>query len=128
MTKKMVTAASYGMVTAFALIIAVAIVLATLFKFTSLDEFSIGELPMLIISFCALFIGGIIAGAKMREKGLFIGASTGFSYSLLIYLILFLGYDRPLGWDQYLTILVNIIVTGMGGIIGVNLSGASKKR
>jgi|GEM_PF-1558896 len=127
MAKKMVAATGYGMFTAFILIIAAALVLATLFKLTSLDEFSIGQLPMSLISFCALFIGGIISGTKMKEKGLFIGASTGFFYSLLIYLILYLGYNHPLGLDQYLTIIVNIAVTGMGGVIGVNLSSSSQK-
>ncbi|GGH85787.1 putative membrane protein (TIGR04086 family) [Pullulanibacillus pueri] len=123
MSKRVVQATSYGMITAFILILIVALIFATLFRFTALDEFSIGQLPLLIISFCALFIGGLISGAKLKEKGLMIGAITGLTYSLFIYLILFLGYDRHLGLDQYLTILVNVIVTGMGGILGVNLFG-----
>jgi len=68
-----------------------------------------------------LFIGGIVAGAKMKEKGLITGLSTGFIYSLLIYLYLFLGLDRSLTGTQFFQIVANTAVTGMGGIIGVNV-------
>lgn len=121
MTKKMMTACSYGIITALFLIIVSALILATLLKFTSLSEETLGPIPMIIVSLIALFIGGMIAGAKMKEKGLLTGASTGLIYSLLIYLFLFLGFDRTILGTQYLLIIANTATTAMGGVIGVNL-------
>ena len=120
-TRKMVTACSYGIITALILIMASAFVLATLLKLTSLSETALGSIPMIIVSLVALFIGGVISGAKMKEKGLLTGASTGLIYSLLIYLFLFLGFDRTFSGTQYFLIVANTAITGMGGIIGVNL-------
>ena len=121
MTKKWLTSCSYGIITALLLIVIAAFVLATLLKWTSLSEAMLGSLPMLIVSLVSLFIGGIVAGAKMKEKGLITGLSTGFIYSLLIYLYLFLGLDRSLSGTEFFQIVANTAVTGMGGIIGVNV-------
>jgi putative membrane protein (TIGR04086 family) len=121
MTRKMMTACSYGIIVALILIIISALILTTILKFTSLSEATLGSIPMIVISLMALFIGGVIAGAKMREKGLLTGASTGLLYSLIIYLFLFLGFDRTILGTQYLLIVANTATTAMGGIIGVNL-------
>jgi len=117
----MLTACSYGIITALILIMAAAFILATTLKLTSLSENALGSIPMLIVSLAALFIGGVISGAKMKEKGLLTGASTGLIYSVLIYLFLFLGFDRSFSGSQFFLIVANTAVTGMGGIIGVNL-------
>ncbi|MGV3487880.1 MAG: TIGR04086 family membrane protein [Tuberibacillus sp.] len=121
MTRRMMTACSYGIIAALILIMAAAFVLASLLKLTSLSEAALGSIPMIIVSLAALFIGGVIAGAKMKEKGLLTGAATGLIYSLIIYLFLFLGLDRAFSGTQYFLIVANTAVTGMGGIIGVNL-------
>lgn len=121
MTKKVLTASIYGIIVALILIIIAAFILASVLKFTSLSEAALGSIPMIIVSLIALFIGGLTAGVKMKEKGLLTGASTGLIYSLLIYLFLFLGFDRTIIGTQYLLIVANTAVTAMGGIIGVNI-------
>ncbi|MBM7644696.1 putative membrane protein (TIGR04086 family) [Scopulibacillus daqui] len=120
MTRRILTAACYGIVTALLVILVVTCVLATLLRFTSITESSIGLLPI-IASFAALFIAGIIAGAKMKEKGLFIGGTTGVLYSLLILLIQFLGYNSGVSHEEYLIYGGNIFTAALGGVVGVNL-------
>src|ERR1700730_11799561 len=101
MSKKMFAAASYGIVTSFIIILIAALILATLLKLTPMAESALGIWPM-ILSFVALFIGGIFSGAKLKEKGIVIGAFTGLLYSLLIFIIMFLGYDHSLTLHQIL--------------------------
>ncbi|MFC7393215.1 TIGR04086 family membrane protein [Scopulibacillus cellulosilyticus] len=120
MTKRMLTAACYGIVTALFIILVVTFVLATLLRLTSMTESSVGLLPM-ITSFVALFIAGITAGTKLKEKGLFIGGTTGILYSLLILLIQFLGYNSGISSGQYLLYAGNIVIAAFGGAIGVNI-------
>lgn len=120
MSKRLFTAACYGITTSFVLIMVSALLLATLLKLTSLTESSISMMPT-IISFVALFIGGLIAGAKMKEKGLVLGATTGLFYCLLIFAIQFLGFDSVLSPQQYLFYAANIAITALGGAMGVNL-------
>jgi len=120
MSKKLFAAAGYGIVTSFLIILIAALILATLLKLTPMAESALGIWPM-ILSFIALFIGGIFSGAKMKEKGIVIGAFTGLLYSLLIFIIMFLGYDHSLTLHQLLIGGVNIVITSIGGILGVNL-------
>ncbi|MFC4618127.1 TIGR04086 family membrane protein [Camelliibacillus cellulosilyticus] len=121
MSKRLFLSASYGIIAAFFIILIAALIMTTLLKFTSMTETSLSKAP-LIISLIALFIGGLIAGIKMKEKGLMVGVSTGLLYSALIYLILFLGFDRDIGLNQYMLAVANMAVTGMGGVIGVNVT------
>ncbi|TCP32261.1 putative membrane protein (TIGR04086 family) [Scopulibacillus darangshiensis] len=120
MTRRLFTAACYGMITSFIIIIISALVLATLLKLTTISESSVNLMPT-IISFTALFIGGLIAGVKMKEKGLMIGAVTGILYCFLIFAVKFLGFDNSGSSQQYLFYGANIVVTALGGAIGVNL-------
>lgn len=120
MSRKMIKAASYGMMATFVVILIAALILATLLRLTALSENALGSWPM-ILSFIGLFVGGIFAGAKLKEQGLVIGALTGLIYSLFIFSILFLGYDHALTLHQLFIGLINIVVTAIGGILGVNL-------
>ncbi len=120
MSKRMFAAAGYGIIVSLIVILFSALILAALLRLTALSENALGVWPM-ILSFIALFIGGIFSGAKLKEQGLIIGALTGILYSLFIFAILFLGYDHSLNMHQFIIALFNIVVTGIGGILGVNL-------
>lgn len=120
MSRRLFTAAGYGMIAAFIIVLFSAFFLATLLRFTSLAESSLTLAPS-IISLTALFIGGLISGMKMKEKGLVIGLLTGLSYCLLIMCIQFLGFDRTGDAVQYLLYTGNVAASTIGGVIGVNL-------
>ncbi|WKB36852.1 TIGR04086 family membrane protein [Terrilactibacillus sp. S3-3] len=88
MSRRLFTAAGYGMIAAFIIVLFSAFFLATLLRFTSLAESSLTLAPS-IISLTALFIGGLISGMKMKKKKGVIGLLTGLSYCLLIMCIQF---------------------------------------
>lgn len=120
MSRRLFTAAGYGMIAAFIIVLFSAFFLATLLRFTSLAESSLALAPI-IISLAALFIGGLVSGMKMQEKGLFIGLLTGIIYCLLIICIQFLGFDRTGDALQYLLYTGNVAASALGGVLGVNL-------
>ncbi|MCO7175603.1 TIGR04086 family membrane protein [Sporolactobacillus kofuensis] len=120
MSRNWLSAVTYGMIAAIIIVLASAFLLASLLRFTSFAEGSGSILPI-IISILALFIGGMISGSKMKEKGLVIGALTGLAYSLFSLFFQFLGLDQHPSLNQYLFSIANIAASSLGGVIGVNL-------
>lgn len=120
MTKKILTAACFGLFTTIIIVLLFGIIMATLLKLTSISESSISLLPM-IVSFLALFLGGAVSGLKLKERGLLVGASTGLIYTILVFLLQYLGYEHAASGQQLLLFLLNILTTTLGGIVGVNL-------
>lgn len=118
MNKDMLSGVFFGLVTIVAIIFATSFVFSVLLKFTMLTEASFTVATM-IISFAALFIGGLISGTKARRRGLFIGAGTGLFYGLIVFLVQYLGFDTGFSTEQYLYFAGYIIVAALGGMIGV---------
>ncbi|GAY78386.1 hypothetical protein NBRC111894_3940 [Sporolactobacillus inulinus] len=81
MSRNWLSAVTYGMIAAIVIVLASAFLLASLLRFTSFAE-SNGSILPIVISLVALFVGGVIAGAKSKEKGLLIGTITGLAYCL----------------------------------------------
>src|SRR5690625_1121177 len=73
--------------------------LALLMKYTSINESNYSWVT-LTLSFIALFLGGIFAGVKNKENGWMIGLLTGFTFSIGIFLIQFLGFDKGFTYLQ----------------------------
>ncbi|MFT8871499.1 MAG: TIGR04086 family membrane protein [Sporolactobacillus sp.] len=126
MARHGLTAIAYGLSAAMLIVLASAVLLASLLRFSSYSENGSIALPI-IISLAALFIGGMIAGSKMKERGLLIGALTGVSYCLFSLLFQYLGLERMPGLLQEGLALANIAAAAVGGTMGVNLSGAAKR-
>ncbi|RYM06827.1 TIGR04086 family membrane protein [Sporolactobacillus sp. THM7-7] len=120
MARHWVTAVSYGMIASILIVLASAFLLASLLRFTSFAESSGTVLPI-VISLVSLFIGGVIAGSKMKEKGLAVGTVTGLMYCLFSLFFQFLGLDRAPGSIQYIFFAGNIVSCALGGALGVNL-------
>lgn len=116
----------YGLVTIVAIVLATSFVISLLLRFTSLTEASFTT-ATLVISFLALFIGGLISGGRVGERGWLIGAGTGLLYIILIFFVQYLGYDTGLMAQQYLYFALYIVIAALGGIIGVNVSGNNRK-
>ena len=127
MGRGLIKATGYGMAAAFILIITSALIVSTLLKLTDLQESSVSQIPA-AASFAGLFIGGIIAGAKYKQRGLMIGALTGLIYCLFILMIGFLGYEAGFDWKQGLFYVCNIAVAAIGGALGVNLFSHKKTK
>ena len=124
-SKKIGNAVLYGTISIFIFAIISSSIFAFILRFTALQETSI-QYVITAMSFIALFIGGFIAGGKGQQKGWFLGGLTGFIYALFIFLYQFLGLDSLFNVEQIIYYVCYILISMMGGILGVNLSGKSR--
>jgi putative membrane protein (TIGR04086 family) len=120
--RRSLLAIGYGVGTILFIIILSSFVLSLVLKFTDVDETSLTWL-ILTISAVALFIGGFISGGKGQERGWLIGALTGAAFTLLVYLVQFLGFQASFSVKQTLLYFLYILISVLGGIIGVNVAG-----
>lgn len=115
----------YGWITIFVLLLLSSIFLSIMMRFTSINEFMLSYLS-LSIGILSLLIGGIVAGMKGKAKGLIIGALTGIGFTVLTFLIQYLGYNETFSMQQMIYHLAYIISAMIGSIIGVNLATSRK--
>ncbi|MCK0471125.1 TIGR04086 family membrane protein [Halalkalibacter sp. APA_J-10(15)] len=111
----------FGFMTILVLILTTSLVISLILSFSSLTEQSVHWF-IITIAFLAMFTGGLIAGGRAKEKGLLVGAITALMFSLLTFLIQFLGFDVSFSNEQYLFHGLYILTGAIGGIVGVNLS------
>lgn len=109
----------YGVVFVFIFILFSSALLAMLLKFTSMTEDSI-KLTSMIVSYVLLFIGGMLSGLKVKQKGILVGLSTGVLFTLIVFLVKYLGYDSLFNLRQIVAHIGYIAAATMGGILGVN--------
>lgn len=121
MKKQYVIALLYGWITILLFVLFTSAMMAGIVRFTTIttNTFSYVTLAVGVLS---LFLGGLITGIKGKEKGLFLGLITGLGFSLLIFLIQFLGFHSLFTFGQILFHLTYIISAMVGGIVGVNVS------
>lgn len=110
----------YGLITILVIILSVSFIFSLLLRFTSLSESSFSWL-IIVFTFIALMVGGFVSGGKSKQKGWLVGAGTGLLYSLLIFLVQFLGYNAMFSMQQYLFHGGFILAAIIGGIFGVNV-------
>ncbi|HHY72883.1 MAG TPA: TIGR04086 family membrane protein [Bacillus bacterium] len=122
MAKNSFSAILSGVITTFIIVLVSSLVLSLLLRFTNVQESSLTWV-ILILSFLALFIGGFVSGGKGKQRGWLVGAGTGLLFSLLVFLMQFLGYQTSFSIEQMAYHLGYIIVALLGGVIGVNTAG-----
>jgi len=110
----------YGWITILVLILISSTILSLAVRLTTISEFTLSYLT-LTIGLISLFIGGIIAGLKGKEKGWIIGILTGIGFTLLTFLIQYLGYNEIFSIQQTVYHITYILAAIVGSIIGVNL-------
>ncbi len=111
----------YGLGIIFSLAIIGSLVFSLLLRFTAIQENSL-QYIVTTISFIALFVGGFITGGKGKQKGWLLGGVTGGTYTLLVLLFQYLGYDSLFSMEQMVYHVCYIITAMMGGILGVNMT------
>ncbi|MEC1759178.1 TIGR04086 family membrane protein [Schinkia azotoformans] len=122
MAKNSFAAILYGVITTFVIVLTSSIILSLLLRFTKIQESSLTWV-ILTLSFLALFIGGFVSGGKGKQKGWFVGGGTGVLFTLLIFLVQFLGYQTSFSVEQMSYHIGYIIIAVLGGVIGVNMTG-----
>lgn len=116
----------YGWIIVLGLILLMSVILAFLLQFTKMNETTLSWLT-LAVGLISLFIGGLIAGIKGKEKGWVIGAITGAGFTLFTFLVQYLGYQQGFSLEQSLHHTGFIVAALLGGMIGVNLIKSSEK-
>ncbi|MDF2945561.1 MAG: hypothetical protein K0S51_240 [Bacillales bacterium] len=91
-----------------------------LLKVTSLQETSM-DFVFTITSFLIIMFGGLVSGGKAKEKGLIVGGLSALVFSLIVFLIQYLGYDQMFSMQQWFTHIGYLAISAVGGILGVNM-------
>lgn len=125
MHKQQFTALLYGWIIVLGLIFVSSMILALLLRFTTFNDPTLSWVAF-VIGLISLFIGGLVAGAKGKTKGWIIGGITGLGFTLLIFLIQYLGYHQGFSLEQTLHHLGYILAALFGGVIGVNTASPAE--
>ncbi len=110
-----------GVATILVAIIISSLILSLLLRFTSLTESSLKWVTT-GLSFLSLFIGGFLSGKKGKEKGIMLGSGTALLFSLLVFLVQYLGYQTTFTSMQYMYHGIFLLLCMLGAIMGVNFS------
>ncbi|KGA96509.1 membrane protein [Alkalihalobacillus alcalophilus ATCC 27647 = CGMCC 1.3604] len=113
-----------GLLTIFSVAVVFSLIAATILSLTNLTEHSLDWL-IKIVAFLTILIGGLVAGAKSKSKGLMIGAVTAILFTLITFLVQFLGYDQAFTTEQYMYHGGYLLIGALGGMVGVNLFGGN---
>lgn len=125
-TRKFGSAILYGTLSIFVLALIFSFIFSLLLRFTALTESSLSYI-ILILSFISIFIGGIISGGKGKKQGWLVGGGTGLLYTIIILLFQYLGHDNVFTIREWIQSFCYVIISMMGGILGVNISGGTEK-
>ncbi len=120
MKNKQLLALFYGLAFIFSIIFVSSMVIAFLLRFTTFNE-PVLSWTTLIIGLIALFIGGLVAGLKNKDKGWIVGGMVGLGFTLIIFCIQYLGYKQAFSLEQSFHHLGYVVAALLGGIFGVNI-------
>ena len=123
-TKKLSTAIGFGIVILLILATVTSMIMALLLKFTDMNEGTLA-VTIFILALLSMLISGFTAGKKAQGKGWLVGFSTGLTFTILVFLVNYLGFSQTLSNSQLLYQLALMGASTLGGIFGVNMSKQS---
>ena len=98
------------------------LIFACMMANTSISENLINP-SIIILSGISIFFGAGIASKKVQKKGIFVGASIGGIYIILMYIISsILSGNFSINMYSVMMILISILMGGLGGVLGVNMA------
>ena len=120
-TKKLSTAIGFGIITLLILASVTSMVIALLLKFTNISEGAL-TVALFIFAILSMLISGFVAGKKAQGKGWLVGLTTGLTFTILVFLVSYLGFSNSLSKSQLLYQLALMGASTLGGIFGVNMT------
>ena len=120
-TKKLSTAIGFGIVILLILATVTSMIMALLLKFTDMNEGTLA-VTIFILALLSMLISGFTAGKKAQGKGWLVGFSTGLTFTILVFLVNYLGFSQTVSNSQLLYQLALMGASTLGGIFGVNMS------
>jgi|SRR5690625_2990561 len=121
MRRNLIVAIAYGWITCFILLIITSGIIAfsiRLLTVTTENVFYISIITGLII----LFISGLIAGIKGKEKGLLLGVFVGLGFVGMTFFLQYVGLNEAFTIKQATYQLMYVIAAVIGSVLGVNLT------
>ncbi|WP_010270738.1 TIGR04086 family membrane protein [Paenibacillus senegalensis] len=109
-----------GLFYAFIVMSIAAVITSLILLLTSQNEDALSAYAYLIHSL-SLLLGGWIAGKKAEEKGWYYGGLFGLIYSVIVFVIGFLGFDKGLDWNMLAFVVAAFFLGALGGVVGVNM-------
>ncbi len=120
-TKKLSTAIGFGIVILLILATVTSMIMALLLKFTDMNEGTLA-VTIFLLALLSMLISGFTAGKKAQGKGWLVGFTTGLTFTILVFLVNYLGFSQTLSNSQLLYQLALMGASTLGGIFGVNMS------
>jgi putative membrane protein (TIGR04086 family) len=117
------TAVVYGIVTIFILAAFISFFLSLILKWTDIQESSLTWV-IFAGSLLSMFIGGLVAGGKGKERGWLTGGITSLLFTVIVFLFQFLGLEKSFTLEQWIYHLIFFVAAALGGIVGVNLKAS----
>lgn len=123
-TKKLSTAIGFGIITLLILASITSMIMALLLKFTNINEGTLTVTIFYTRSFIYAYVW-IYCRQKAQGKGWLVGLTTGLTFTILVFLVNYLGFSQTLSNSQLLYQLALMGASTLGGIFGVNMSKQS---
>lgn len=121
MQNRQFTALLYGWIAVLGLIFVASVILALLLRFTSFNDPTLTWVT-LVVGLISLFLGGLISGVKGKARGWLLGGLTGLGFTLLTFLVQYLGYQQGFSLSQSLHHVGFVLAALLGGMVGVSVS------
>ena len=110
-----------GVLLAYLLNLLFILIYAAILSLTSVSDSTMPTV-IFVINLLGIFISTSITGLKIKENGLKYGAIIGAIYILILYLISSVnGLGLALTSYATATIIFNVLIGMVGGVVGVNL-------
>ncbi|PFK45704.1 TIGR04086 family membrane protein [Bacillus cereus] len=120
-TRKLSTAIGFGIITLLILASVTSMMVALLLKFTNISEGTL-TVTLFIFAILSMLTSGFVAGKKAQGKGWLVGLTTGITFTILVFLVSYLGFSNSLSKSQLLYQLALMGASTLGGIFGVNMT------
>lgn len=120
MGKHQFTGLLYGWIIVLGLILFSSVILSFFLRFTTFNDPALTWVA-LVIGLISLFIGGLVAGIKGKEKGWVTGMFTGIGFTLFTFLVQYLGFQQGFSLEQAVHHAAYILAALFGGVAGVNI-------
>lgn len=120
-TKRLSTAIGFGVITILILASITSMTIALLLKFTNINEGTLA-ITIFVFALLSMLISGFVAGKKAQGKGWLVGFTTGLTFTILVFLVNYLGFSHSLSNSQLLYQLALMGSSTLGGIFGVNMT------
>lgn len=121
MKSSQIIAIVYGWVAILVLLVVTSAVLAVAIRYMAVTNDNVFYIS-LGIGLIILFISGVVAGLKGKEKGLLLGVLVGLGFMGMTFFIQYVGLNVGFTLQQTMYQITYVLAAMIGSVLGVNLA------